>query len=299
MKIPPYLQPGDQLALISPASKTDRETVEPAIALLQARGYPIVRGKHLYAVDHQFAGKDEDRRSDFQAMIDDPSIKAIICSRGGYGSLRTLKGINWSHFIDHPKWIVGFSDVTVIHSALQQMNIASVHAAMPRYFLENDKPTPGFEILMNTLEGKQVRYELQASEHNIGGKAEGMLVGGNLSILYSLRGTPYDIDTKGKILFIEDLSEYLYHLDRMMMNLKAGGKLAGLAALVVGSFTGMKDHESPFGKTWQEIILDAVAEYGFPVLFNFPAGHQPENYPLLLGANCKLTIQSDHVELVQ
>lgn len=299
MKIPPCLQPGDQIALISPASKTDRETIEPAIALLQARGYHVVRGNHLYDVDHQFAGKDENRRSDFQAMIDDPSIKAIICSRGGYGSLRTLNGTDWSHFIGHPKWIIGFSDITVIHSALQQMKIASVHAAMPRYFLENDKPTDSFDLLMQALEGRQLRYQIHPSEHNIGGKAEGILVGGNLSILYSLRGTPYDVDTRGKILFIEDLSEYLYHLDRMMMNLKAGGKLAGLAALVVGSFTGMKDHDNPFGKTWQEIILDAVAEYGFPVLFNFPAGHQPENYPLLLGANCKLTIQSDHVELVQ
>lgn len=299
MKIPPYLQPGDQIAIISPASKTEPEIVEPAIALLQSRGYQPVRGTYLYATDHQFAGKDENRRSDLQAMLDDPSIKAIICSRGGYGSLRTLNGIDWSRFIHHPKWMVGFSDVTVIHSALQRMNIASVHAAMPRYFLKNNEPTDSFELLMYALRGKKVHYQLKSSEHNIDGKAEGVLIGGNLSILYSLRGTPYDIKTKGKILFIEDLSEYLYHLDRMMMNLKAGGKLAGLAALIVGSFTDMKDHESPFGKTWQEIILDAVAEYSFPVLFNFPAGHQEENYPLLLGHNCKLDIQTDNVELVQ
>lgn len=299
MIVPPYLQPGDVIGIVSTASRIDKEVVEPAIELLTRLGFNVEVGKHTFSSFNQFSATDNERASDLQAMLDDENIKAIICSRGGYGTLRTLQLINFKNFLQHPKWIVGFSDVTVLHSTLNTYGVASIHGVMPRYFLDNEKPSFSFDTMLKALSGKQLWYELLPMINNRFGKAEGQLVGGNLSILYSLRGTPYDIDTRGKILFIEDLSEYMYHLDRMMMNLKVGGKLEHLAGLIVGNFTGMKDQDIPFGKSVEEIIFDSVADYNFPVVFQFQAGHCNENFALKMGVDITLEVSENGSTIIQ
>lgn len=297
--IPPYIHPGDTVGVVSTASIIVPEVVEPAIELLQSLGYKVVVGKHLYDRYHQFAGTDLQRAADFQIMLDNPDIKTIFCSRGGYGSLRTAELINWQKFINKPKWIVGFSDITALQAKVNQLGIASIHGVMPRYFLQNEQTSQSFQYLLDALNGKNLSYEIEKSQYNRVGTASGPVIGGNLSMLYSLRGTPYDFDPKGKILFIEDLAEYLYHLDRMMMNLKVGGQLEGLAGLLVGQFTGMKDHETKFGKTVEEIIYEAVAEYQYPVLFNFQAGHHENNFPIKLGVEGLLKVSDSISTFIQ
>jgi len=290
MVIPPFLKPSDKIGIVSTAYRIDREVVESAINLLLSLGYEVVVGDHSFSGFHQYSSTDSERASDLQIMLDNPEIKAIVCSRGGYGTLRTLELIDFTQFISNPKWIVGFSDVTVLHSKLNILGFASIHGVMPRYFLQDEKPSPSFITLMNAVTGKPLTYSFTSDMNNRPGIATGQLVGGNLSILYSLRGTPYDINTTGKILFIEDLGEYLYHIDRMMMNLKIGGKLEHLSGLLVGNFSGMKDLDEPYGKSVEEIIFDSVREYNFPVAFQFPAGHSQENFALKMGAEITLEI---------
>jgi muramoyltetrapeptide carboxypeptidase len=299
MIVPPYLQPGDTIGIVSTASRIDRAVVEPAIGLLTDLGFQVEVGQHTFSAFHQYSSTDCERTADLQAMLDNDNIKAIVCSRGGYGTLRTIQNINWDAFLQNPKWIVGFSDVTVLHSALNTLGIASVHGVMPRYFLEDETPSFSFDTLLLALTNKSLSYELPHNPNNRLGKAKGQLVGGNLSILYSLRGTPYDIDTRGKILFIEDISEYLYHLDRMMMNLQTGRKLEPLAGMIVGDFTGMKDLDIPYGKTVEEVIFDSVKEYDFPVVYQFPAGHSKENFALKMGMDVSLEITEFGSTIIQ
>ena len=297
--IPPYIERGDTIGIVSTASAITQAVVEPAVELLQGLGYKVQLGTHVFSKDGQFAGTDQQRASDLQLMLDNPKIKAIICSRGGYGSLRTAELINWSKFMENPKWVVGFSDVTALHAKIQQLGIASVHGPMPKHFTEDKKPSDSFRFLIDALTGDKLSYTFEPSEFNRPGNACAPVVGGNLSMIYSLRGTPYDIDTNGKILFIEDLSEYLYHLDRMMMNLKTGGKLENLAGLIVGHFTGIKDHSNNFGKNLEEIITDAIKDYAFPVMFNFEAGHQSNNLPLKLGTETKIVVDKHKSTFIQ
>lgn len=295
IRIPPYLQKGDRIGIVSTASKIDREVVEPAVELLLSLGFKVELGVNIFNCTNQFAGTDEERALDLQEMLDRNEVKAIICSRGGYGTLRTLQNISWDKFNENPKWIIGFSDVTVLHSQLNSFRVASIHGVMLKYFADEGIATPSFGTLMKAITGEQIQYEIAASEFNKYGESEGELVGGNLSILYSLRGTSLDLDTQDKILFIEDLSEYLYHLDRIMMNLKVGGKLSAVKGLIVGGFTGMKDNETPFGKSVEEIILDSVKDFNFPVAFNFPAGHQSDNFAIKLGCMAKLKVDRNRV----
>jgi muramoyltetrapeptide carboxypeptidase len=297
--IPPYLKPGDRIGIVSTASKTDRDIVEKARGLLETLGYKTLISDYALSSFNQFAAKDTDRASDFQKMIDNPDIKAIICTRGGYGTVRILKFISWKKFLNNPKWIVGFSDVTVLHSVIHNLNCSSVHGVMPRYFFSDNMPSESFNTMIKAISGEPLSYKISTEAQNRPGKVTAPITGGNLSILYSLRGTPHDIDTKGKILFIEDLDEYLYHIDRIMMNLKLGGKLENLAGLLVGQFSAMKDNETPFGKTVHEIILSAVEEYQFPVAFNFPAGHTPENFALKFGCNATFEVDNKVTILTQ
>lgn len=299
MIIPPYIMPGDTIGIASQASKVDREDVEPAIELLMNMGYNVEVSPHTFSSFHQYSATDQQRAEDFQQLLDNPDIKAIICSRGGYGTLRMLQQLDWTNFKVNPKWIVGFSDVTVLHSALNTMQIASIHGVMPRYFLIDDTPSDSFASLMSALTGKPLDYQLSHTETTRGGNATAELIGGNLSMLYSLRGTHLDIDTRGKILFIEDLNEYLYHLDRMMMNLKVGGKLDELSGLIVGSFSGMKDLDTPYGKTVEEIILDSVAKYNYPVIFNFPAGHSQPNMAIKMGCVTEIETNENGIKISQ
>lgn len=290
MIIPPYLKPGDRIRIVSPAGKVSKEKLMAGIALLQDEGYEVIPGKHVFDRNFQYAGTDAHRAADFQEAVDDLQTKAIICSRGGYGTIRIIEKLNLEKLKHHPKWIVGFSDVTVLHAVLNQNGIASVHGVMPSFFVENKKPSRSFLQLMELLTTGKSAFEVASNPLNRSGKCSGELVGGNLSLIYSLQGTPWQINTDGKILFIEDLSEYLYHLDRMMQNLYHSGQLRKLAGLVVGSFTEMKDNDSPFGKSVSEIIHEAVKNYSYPVCFDFPAGHQAKNLPLLLGSNYRLEV---------
>ena len=242
------------------------------------------------------AGTDEQRAADFQTQMDNPNIKAIWCMRGGYGTVRMIDLLDFTKFKQNPKWIVGFSDVTVIHSYLNTINIASIHAAMPITVARASAES--IETLRKSLFGESLEYQLPFDPANRLGTAKGELVGGNLSILYSMMGSNAQIDCKGKILFIEDLDEYLYHVDRMMMSLKRCGCFDGLKALVVGTMTKMNDNDIPWGKNANQIIEDVVKNYSFPVLYNFPAGHFRDNRALILGKQVSLDLNATTSKLI-
>jgi len=286
---PPSLLPGDKVAIVAPARKVSHEEMAPALNILRQWSYQPVEGKYLYGDHHQFSGTDEERIIDFQAMLDDKSIRAIFCARGGYGSVRIIDELDLSGFKENPKWIVGYSDITVFHSHINRhLGIQTLHGAMPINFPADLKMNTGLQSLKDILEGGLPEYQFTSHPFNREGKAEGVLCGGNLSMLYSLTGTASDIDTEGKILFIEDLDEYLYHIDRMMMNLKRSGRLKGLAGLVVGSMNEMNDNTVPYGKTAYEIIAETAAVYNFPVIFDFKSGHISENLGLIIGGHVEL-----------
>jgi muramoyltetrapeptide carboxypeptidase len=290
MIIPECLKKGDRIRIISPAGKVQKDKVLPGIELLQDEGYEVVVGKHVFGKSFQYSGTDQQRAADLQDAINDAKAKAIICARGGYGTVRIIERVDFSPLLKNPKWLVGFSDVTVLHLVLNKLGLASIHGAMPGFFLENKKPTRSFFSLMELLTSGKLRMEVNVHPLNRTGTCTGELVGGNLSLIYSLQGTPWQLDTSGKILIIEDLSEYLYHLDRMMQNLRLAGQLKNLAGLLVGGFSDMKDNESPFGKSAYEIILEAVRDYDFPVVFDLPFGHISKNLSLMLGAKYQLEV---------
>jgi muramoyltetrapeptide carboxypeptidase len=291
MKVPPYLHPGDKFRIVAPAGKSAEEHILPAVNWLRENGYSVETGKNIFGQHFQYSGTDQERLSDLQGALDDPETKVILCTRGGYGTIRIIDQLDFSRFRKHPKWLVGYSDITVLHNRLHLSGYPSIHATMCRgFFAENNLPTEGLHTLLNLLCGEKPEYPVSASPMNRTGSATATLVGGNLSLLHSLMGTPYDLDTAGKILFVEDIGEYLYHIDRIMVGLRLAGKLKYLAGLVVGQFTGTKDNEEPFGKNVEEIILDAVRDYDFPVCLGFPAGHGQSNLALRLGSAYKLKI---------
>lgn len=290
MIIPSYLQRGDRIRIISPAGKVQKDKVVPGIKLLMDEGFDVIIGEHVFGRDFQYAGTDQKRISDFQEAIDDPLTKAIVCSRGGYGSIRMIDKIDFTPLLKAPKWLVGFSDITIFHAALSKLGLASVHGAMPGFFVENKKPTRSFFSLIEMLVSGKSQNEIAAHPLNRAGSCSGELIGGNLSLIYSLQGTPWQLDTSGKILLIEDVAEYLYHIDRMMQNLRLSGQLSRLAGLVVGGFTEMKDNESPFGKAAYEIVQEAVKGYDFPVCYDFPSGHMAKNLSLMLGGTYRLEV---------
>jgi muramoyltetrapeptide carboxypeptidase len=294
---PPYLKPGDKIALVAPARKVTETEMETAISIFTSWGLTVVTSLHLYGTNNQFSGTDSERAEDLQKMLDDPEIKAVISARGGYGTVRIIDKLDFSLFEQHPKWIVGYSDVTVLHSHIQtQFGIETLHAIMPINFTEEGSQE-AIESLRKGLFGEPLSYSVGPHSLNQRGNVSGILTGGNLSILYSLTGTASDIQTEGKILFIEDLDEYLYHIDRMMMNLKRSGKLSGLKAMVVGGMTKMNDNTIPFGRRSEEIISEYTREAGIPVCFNFPAGHFPDNRALIMGREIHLSINSEGVTL--
>jgi muramoyltetrapeptide carboxypeptidase len=298
MKTPSAIKPGVKIRIVSPAGKVKEEYVLPAVEWLIQQGYKVELGKHVFAGHFQFAGTDKQRLDDLQTALDDPDAAAIICSRGGYGTMRIIDKLNFDNFKIHPKWLVGFSDITILHICLNNLGIATIHGAMPKYFLDENKiPTENLESLMQLLQGKQVAYTITPEKKNKQGHAMGELVGGNLSIISSLQGTKYEIDTYGKILFLEDIDEFLYHTDRMVHQLKLSGKLDNLAGLIVGDFTDMKDNESPFGKSVHDIISEAVEEFDYPVCFGFPAGHDKKNLALAFGMKWELDVSENKVLL--
>jgi len=295
MTIPDYLKPGDKVCLVSPSGKILPEKVTSACHLLEKEGFYVSLGKNAFEQHFRFAGTDNQRLEDLQYALDDPECKAIFCTRGGYGAIRIAGQINFNKFFNHPKWIIGFSDITVLHALLQKEEICSIHGAMCAYFLYKNKPSRSYIELIKTLKGEKNAVIFPSVPENRIGSATGPLTGGNLSLIYSLLGTPFEMETDGKILFIEDLSEYLYHIDRMMYSLKLSGKLKDLKGLVVGQMTKLIDNDTPFGQNVKEIILNSVEEYNYPVCFNYPAGHVKLNLPLKLGAEHSLSITSENV----
>ncbi len=281
---PAPLKSGSTIRIVSPAGKIEEKHVMPAVKWLEEQGYIVKLGKHVFAQHYQFAGTDEQRLTDVQEALDDPDCDAIICSRGGYGTVRIIDRLNFSDFLENPKWLVGFSDITILHSCLNNLQVPTLHGVMPRYFFNEDgMPTENLNSLMKLMRGQGINYQVKATEYNKPGKIKADMVGGNLSIITSLHGTIYDIDTDGKILFLEEIDEFLYHTDRMVHQLKLSGKLDNLAGLILGDFTDMKDNESPFGQTVHEIITDAVSDFNYPVCFGFPGGHNKKNLALAFG----------------
>lgn len=289
MQKPTNLKQGDKIAIVSTARKLSLEELKPGIEVLKSWGLEVVLGSNLFEEDNQFAGTTKQRITDFQIALNDESIKAIFCARGGYGTVQIIDELDFANFIKAPKWIVGYSDVTVLHNHINQnFNVQTLHAAMPFGFKDNT--VEALNSIKKVLFGEQLTYEFDKHPFNRNGEANGELVGGNLSILYSLTGTESQINTNGKILFLEDLDEYLYHIDRMMMNLDRAGMLDGLAGLVVGGMTDMNDNTVPYGKTAKEIIQQTVSKYNYPVCFDFYAGHLNDNRALPMGGKALLKV---------
>jgi len=297
MICPPYLKPGDKIAVVAPARKVSPSEMEDAFTTFSSWGLQVVAGPHLFGECDQYSGSDDERTADFQMMLDNRDIKAIVCARGGYGTVRIVDTLNFNALEQQPKWIVGYSDSTVLHSHIHtHLGIETMHAIMPINFAEAGAEN-AIESLRKALFGESIEYQFGTHPLNICGKATGLLIGGNLSILYSLVGSPSDIQTEGKILFIEDVDEYLYHIDRMMMNMKRCGKLSKLKGMVVGGLTKMNDNSIPFGKKAEQIIAEFAEEAGIPLCFNFPAGHITDNRVLILGRNVELLVNTDNVTL--
>jgi muramoyltetrapeptide carboxypeptidase len=299
MIIPPFLQPGDKIALVSVASKVNFEFVDKAKHLLESENFIVQIGAHAFDSYHTYAGNDFTRALDMQHALDDPEVKAVLFTRGGYGSLRTFVQLDWTGFNNSPKWLIGFSDITVFHSFMSINEVASIHGVMPSFFFDNGERTDSLDRLLDLLRGNSLEYQLKPNILNLPGSCHGKLVGGNLSILVSLRGTPLDQIFDGKVLFIEDISEFDYHIDRMLMNLKFGAKLSKLSGLIVGYFTDTKSSDTPLGLNANEIIREVVAGYGYPVVFGFPAGHELPNYPLVMGSEISLDVTDEMVSVRQ
>lgn len=279
--MPEYLKKDDTVGILATARKIDLATLQPGIKLLESWGLNVVIGKSIGKEQNQLAGPDWQRATDFQEMLDNPNIKAIWAAKGGYGTVRIVDRINFDNFKKKPKWIIGFSDVTVMHSHINNMDIGTLHAIMA---ISAKSATPeAIESFRKALFGEKLEYHIPHHSFNKNGKAMGELVGGNLSVLYSIQGSESAVDMNGKILFLEDLDEYLYHIDRMMMNLKRNGSLKGLKGIIIGGMTSMNDNDIPWGHDSLEIIQDIVKDLNIPVSYNFPAGHIKDNRALILG----------------
>ena len=292
---PTYLRKGDTVAITCPAKKLPRD-INDAVRLIESWGLNVVLGETVFAEDNQYAGDDELRSKDFQRFLDDPNVKAIFAARGGYGTIRIIDKINFESFAQQPKWIIGFSDITVLHSHIYALfKVQTIHGQMPLTIPDGTKPS--LETLRKALFNESFDYQYESLAVNKTGEATGILIGGNLTLLIAMMGSVSDIDYHGKILFLEDVGEYLYSIDRMMWILKRSGKLSQIKGLIIGSFTELKDNEIAFGKTAVEIISEHVSGYSYPVCFDFPAGHIEDNHALILGKTVNLKAVQQKVHL--
>jgi len=296
-KLPPYLDRGDTIGIVCPAGYMPMERAERCIQILQEWGFKVKIGKTLGGHStNYFSGTDEERLADFQEMMDDKAVKAILCARGGYGISRIIENISFKKFKKDPKWIIGFSDVTVLHAHIySNYNISSLHAPMAAAFNEGENEY--VQSLRWALTGTQASYKSRPHAFNKQGEAKGELIGGNLALLAHISGTGSDIKTKNRIFFLEDVGEYLYNIDRMLYQLKRNGKFNKLAGLIIGGFSEIKDTDRPFGRTVDELIRDVFQEFDYPVAFGFPVSHGLENYALKIGVQYTLNITSEQVLL--
>ena len=292
MITPPYLQKGDTVAIVATARKNIDDNLKPAIDLLKSWGLEVKIGSSIGLDLNQLAGTDEQRAKDFQDQLDNPNIKMIWCVRGGYGTVRMVDLLDFTTFKQHPKWIVGFSDVTVLHSHLNTMGYKSIHGIMPVTVARASVEAKA-SMKVALFGHERLEYDILPHPMNKLGKASGELVGGNLSILYSLLGSPSAINCEDKILFIEDLDEYLYHIDRMMINLKRNGCLESIKGIMVGGMTKMKDNDIPWGKDALQIIEDVTKKYNIPIVYNFPAGHIQDNRALPFGSRVTIAVTTE------
>jgi len=304
-KIPPYLKAGDTIAITCPAGFITAEEIQPAVERMTAWGFNVVSGSTVGKRDFIFGGTDEERKKDLQQMLDDKTIRAIMCARGGYGAVRIVDELDFRQFKQDPKWVIGFSDITTLHSHINRnFGIATLHSKMCNSFpkdwnLAEPVQIETIDSIRKCLVGERMEYTASVNIHNRAGLATGLLVGGNLKTIESGAGSESDLHTAGKILFVEDTGEYLYSIDRMFWNLKRSGKLDELAALVIGGFKIKKDETEAevFGKTLEQIVLEKVKEFNYPVCFDFPVGHQKNNFALKCGVKHELEVGSGESKL--
>ncbi|MBX9784783.1 MAG: LD-carboxypeptidase [Chitinophagaceae bacterium] len=306
--LPHYIKEGDTIAITSPAGYTTLKEIQPAIEQIESWGFKVKMGDTIGKRDFTFGGTDEERLKDFQQLLDDTKVKAILCARGGYGFVRIIDKLDFTTFKSKPKWLIGFSDITVLHSHINRnTRIATIHSKMCNSFPEDWSKAEPIQIetilsIRDALKGVKMNYTATANSNNRNGTSTGILVGGNLKTIESLSGSKSDLRTAGKILFVEDTGEYLYSIDRMFWNLKRSGKLEKLAGLIVGGFKLKKDegeNDTEFGKTLEQIVLEKVKEYKYPVCFDFPVGHQKNNYALKCGVMHQLSVKQESTTLTE
>ncbi len=298
---PDYLKKGDTVAIVAPSGvlKNYDTYINKAKKLLKDWELNVVIGENVFKDDGHFAGTDKQRTSDFQAALDNKSIKAIWCARGGYGTMRIIDNLNYEKFKENPKWIIGYSDITAIHNDIHNKSSESIHGMMCKSLEEvNINEDDSVKLLKKILFGEKLSYNIEGNKYNIEGQASGQLVGGNLTLLHCLLGSKSSINTNGKILFIEDLGEYLYHIDRMLYSMKRAGYFDNCKGLIVGDFTDLRKNTTPFGRNLKELIIEIVKEYNFPVSFGFPAGHGDKNYPLILGREIKFDVAKEKTNII-
>lgn len=301
LKQPPYLKPGDTIAIVAPSGvlKNRTKEVNQAKALLKSWGLHAVVGKHVFSKANHFAGTDDERCQDFQNAMDDPKISAIWCARGGYGTVRILDKLDFSKFKQHPKWVIGYSDITALHNQIHNESVESIHALMCTSLQDDMKEIKEtVSTLKDAVFGKPLSYTLKGSKYNKTGNSSGQLVGGNLTMLHTMLGSDTSIDVSGKILFIEEIGEYKYHIDRMLQSLKRAGYFDTCKGVIVGDMSKMRINTTLWGSSIEQLILDALSEYNFPIAFNMPAGHEKDNRAMILGRTIHLEVGNDKSSVV-
>ena len=298
---PPYLKSGDTIVIVAPAGilKNRTETIYKAKKLAESWGLKVILGKHIFNQNSHFAGTDAERTEDFQKALDNPNIKAIWSGRGGYGSVRVLDKLDYTTFLEHPKWIIGYSDITAFHSHIHNLGVETMHAMMGTSVDEEQALiVETIASFKKAIFGKQLKYTISSSKYNRKGLASGQIVGGNLALLASMLGSSSETDTDGKILFIEEIGEYKYSIDRMLQSLKRAGYFNNCAGLIIGDISKIKFNSTKWVSSIEQLVLDVVQEYNFPVMFNFPAGHEPDNRALIFGRKIELTVGSGQSSVV-
>lgn len=288
-KQPPFLKSADTIAIVAPARKVTKKELQPALDFIASKGYKVWLGPHLFETHHQYAGTDEQRLNDIQQALDNPNVKAILCARGGYGTSRIIDQINFDQFLNSPKWVAGFSDNTTLHCHLNGLGVQSIHATVP-LLMGKKETTAADNALMQILSGSLPNFLAKTNPLNQMGVVETTIVGGNLTLISNMLGTSSELNVKDKILFIEDVDEHLYHFDRMLVQLRRANVLNSITGLIVGHFSKIKDSKNYFGKSIEEIIIEHVSHRKIPVSFDFPAGHEHHNMPLIFGRKVKFEV---------